>query len=173
MNDQGKLKNAADGISGFIGRLDPDDAVAVYKFGDGLLKLQPSGRMGDVEEGLIQIVRGLYAAGNAQLYDALCQAAGDLAEQHKNNAEEGRLYAILLLTDGADSGTGVITTEEEALACLDQARAETPIQIVALAFGSEVDQDLLERLVEDGQGQLYTTTSDNVLEQLMTLTFEP
>ncbi len=167
MNQDQKIIRALEGVISFIDRLDPDDEVAVYTFGNDARQLQPAGRVADVREDLKQRIGSLFADGDTLLYDALCQSFEYLAE----SAREERLYAVILLTDGQDAGQGQVTTEEEMLACFSAAEEQVDIQTITITYGDEADADLLERFAGVSNGRAFTAFTDTILERFWTISF--
>jgi len=126
-----------------------------------------------VREELIGRIENLFADGDSPLYDAICQSVQELAIwSTKELAGSERLYGIILLSDGEDAGRGTLTSEQEMLACLAAAGDEIEIQTVAIAYGNDADETLLERFAEASSGQSLSATPDTILERFQTISFD-
>ncbi|MFN0123158.1 MAG: VWA domain-containing protein [Blastocatellia bacterium] len=101
---QKDLDRARNTILDFAKRLQPDDVLAIYSFGEsGIEQIRDfSSTVGDIKP-LLKTVR---PRGNTPLYDAILQATDEL----RNRPERRRV--IILISDGADSESK--TTQREA-----------------------------------------------------------
>jgi Ca-activated chloride channel family protein len=152
-----KLNRALEATQNFLDYLERDDELFVYRFGDDVVALEPSGRVGEVKETLRGIIGGLFAEGNTVLYDALCAGMETLEQKKAEDEEAGesRLYGIVLLSDGEDTSSE-FTESEMMYSCLPEQEAMTGIKIFTIAYGEDADAELLTRIANRTNANSYT-----------------
>lgn len=167
------IQSATEATVEFLGRLDPDDEVAVLTFSDNTITLSEPSRVGDVVEGLSSRVSTLIAEGNTALYEAVCQAVQQIDNLKAEDAESGesRLYGIVLLSDGED--TVGRTTETQMFATCLPANAEADgIKIFPIAFGEAADETVLARIATVTGGRLFTADPASISNVYISISAE-
>jgi Ca-activated chloride channel family protein len=173
MSSPGKIKPAADAAALFVERLGPDDEIYVYLFGDSVVALAPSGRVGDVSEELAQTLRTIIAGGQTSLYEAICQATTRVADLRAADEAAGdpRLYGIVLLSDGNNSGPG--PTEGDMFnKCLPAGAEAVGVRVFTIAYGEDADEVLLTRIANHTQGKFYAADPTSILDLLLDILFQ-
>ncbi|MEW5985630.1 MAG: VWA domain-containing protein [Chloroflexota bacterium] len=168
-----KIKSATAATVEFLGRLYPDDELAVITFNDDVVTLADPRRVGDVVETLSDRVGTLVADGNTALYGAVCEAAA-LAEQLKAEDEaagESRLYGIVLLSDGEDT-VGDPTETRMFATCLPETAEAEGIKIFPIAFGEDADAEVLSRIASVTGGNLYTANPESISNVYVSISAE-
>ena len=136
-----------------IDGLKPDDRVALLAFADAPVVLSPL----STDRSLLgDAVRSLTAAGDTALYDAVEAAAQLLA-----SVDDGP-RAIVLLSDGRDSGRVSTVGRAESLATLSDSGAF----VYAFALGGEADADYLGALSGATGGGLWEVADSDALASL-------
>ncbi len=99
------LDRARNAVLDLAYRLKPDDALAIYTFGEGGIQQirDYSSTIGDIKP-LLKTVRG---RGNTPLYDAILQATEELRDRPE------RRRALILISDGGDSVSQATQRETE------------------------------------------------------------
>ncbi len=157
------IRTATAATAEFLGRLDPDDAVAVLTFSDNVVTLSEPDTVRNVVEGLSGRVRTLIAKGSTALYAAVCRAAALAGElQAEDEAQgESRLYGIVLLSDGDDT-TGQPTENQMFTTCLPDTAEADGFKIFPIAFGGDANESVLSRLALATGGRLFTADPDSI-----------
>ncbi|HLA79301.1 MAG TPA: VWA domain-containing protein [Vicinamibacteria bacterium] len=127
-----KLTVAQEAAVRFTKTLRPQDLARVVQFGDRSTTLQD---FTADQAALEAAIRSTKAGGATALYNAIYVALKELERQKRTN--ELRRRAIVLLSDGEDSGLSVITDEQ----VLELAR-KTEIGIYAIGMREKVSRDL-------------------------------
>ena len=127
-----KLTVAQEAAVRFIKTLRPEDLARVVQFDNRSTTLQD---FTEDPAALEVAIRKTRSGGGTALYNALYVALKDLQKQKKGN--ELRRLAIVLLSDGEDSGMSLITDDE----VLELAR-KTEIGIYSIGLRGKVTQDL-------------------------------
>lgn len=168
-----KIRSATASTGEFLGRLDPNDEVALLTFSDSVSTLSQPARVGDVVEGLAGRVASLIASGNTALYDAVCQAttmaAALKAEDEK--AGETRLYGVVLLSDGEDT-IGEPTENQMFVTCLPANAEADGVKIFPIAFGEDAAEDVLERIAAATGGRMYSADPASISNAYLSISAE-
>jgi len=161
-----KVASAKNTAIQLIYSLDPEDRVAVYAFDRELMKLQD---FTEDKEAAIRSLEEIEPFGITAIYDAVARASTVVAE-----AGFGR-RAIVLITDGVDTGSELSPTEAVEFA----KRVDLPLYVVRVL--SPIDDpshdqfvgaretpghDALALFAEETGGQLYTGSEIGVLRQI-------
>jgi Ca-activated chloride channel homolog len=158
------IRAATESTAEFLGRLHPKDRVGLIAFNQIVQDLTPISPVADVVEGLKQQVLALPADGGTNLHGAVCQAADLLREEQAKDqaAGENRLYGIVVLSDGRDT-TGQYSANQMMATCLaaNSEVGEGP-RVFVLAFGSDVDGPLMDRLARETGGMRFDAVAGSV-----------
>jgi len=167
-----KLKNAIEGTIGFLNQLEQDDEVVIYSFNDDAERLRPSGRVGDVVESLRQTLRGLHSDGSTTLYDSVCMAVNEAKNMQMTDEaqDEKRLYGIVVLSDGMDTASSL--NRSNMLNCLPSGEDVEGIKIFTIAYGSDADEDILQRISDQTNGKAYAGDPSTVEEVYLAISYE-
>ncbi len=158
-----KTKAATAATAEFLGRLDPDDEVAILAFnGRVVIPTEPS-TVRDVVEELSQTVLDFWASGNTALYSAVCSAATLAGELQAEDEEQGesRLYGIVLLSDGDDT-VGAPTANQMFTRCLPATAEADGFKIFTIAFGDSANEAVLSRMALATGGRMFTADPDSI-----------
>ncbi|NWG20047.1 MAG: VWA domain-containing protein [Chloroflexi bacterium] len=135
-----KIEATKAGLGAFLMRILPEDRVGLVAFSSDARLLVPPAPLSESRIALDDTIAGLRAQGKTALYDALIlskQALDDLPA-----AEDDRIRAIVLLSDGLDNASQITFDG------LQQAFDESGISIFPVAYGEDADTATLERIVE-------------------------
>jgi Ca-activated chloride channel family protein len=167
-----KIKNAIRGTVNFIGRLAKDDEVYVVLFNDGLVELQPGGKVSAVSETLTKTLDGLFVSGNTALYDAVCQGVSKSLELEKADQAEGedRLYGLVVLSDGDDTNSQI--SESDMFRCLPGGEDVKEVKIFTISYGEDANQDLLLRIANRTNGKTFVSDPGSIDEIYLSISAE-
>ncbi|MFH8570298.1 substrate-binding and VWA domain-containing protein [Streptomyces sp. NPDC017993] len=156
----------------------PDDEVGLWKFStllDGTkdyVELSPTTRLGDRgEDGgthrdeLTDAFSSLAPVpdGAAGLYDTTLAAYEQATKRYVN----GKLNAVVIVTDGADddlNSIGLDQLVDELQKAADPAR---PVPLIALAIGPEADQSALDRMVAPTGGSAHRVSDPSQIHEVI------
>ncbi len=158
-----KINTATEATVSFLKRLDPDDRVGVLIFNHDVVTLSEVARVGDVGEQTSGQVSTLIADGNTALYDAVCQATTLMQAQYARDIEanDHRLYGIVLLSDGDDT-VGRPTEKQMFATCLPTQAEADSVKIFPIAFGDDANQTVLKRIADVTGGRLFTADPGSI-----------
>ncbi len=135
-----KLTMVKAGIETFLLRILPEDRLGLITFDSKARLVVPMAPLSENRIAIQTAVQEMRASGRTALYDALELARQTLEELPP--AEDDRIRAIVLLSDGADNASRV---------SLEQLRSvfdESGISIFPVAYGSDADRQALEAIAE-------------------------
>ena len=167
-----KMKGAVDGTTNFLTHLEQDDAVTVYSFNQAAVKINPSGRVGEVVEALRQNLIRLHASGSTSLYDSVCMAIDRINQAREEDEAAGkkRLYGIVVLSDGRDTASQI--SKSTMFNCLPTGEDVEGIKIFTIAYGGNADDNLLENIANQTNGKFYLGDPATIEEVYLAISYE-
>ncbi len=158
-----KIRTGTTATANFLKRLQPNDVVGVMTFSDKVQVLSEAQTASAVAEALSQQVTNLIAEGGTALYQSVCDAMTKMGELKSADeaAGQNRLYGIVLLSDGKNTGAG--KTENQMFeTCLPHDAEAQPVRINTIAFGDDADQAILKRIAEVTGGEMFKADPDSI-----------
>jgi Ca-activated chloride channel homolog len=158
------IRAATESTAEFLDRLHPKDRVGLIAFNQEATLLTPISPVADVVENLKRQVLALPADGGTNLHGAVCRAAKLLNDAQNIDLSRGenRLYAIVLLSDGKDT-TGWVSANQMMTTCLESGSEDGDgLRVFVLAFGSDVDGPLMDRLARETGGMRFDAAANSV-----------
>ncbi|MGI8945994.1 MAG: substrate-binding domain-containing protein [Thermoleophilaceae bacterium] len=156
MNDESRLERAKEGLRTFLREVSPNDRLGLTIFSD---RIQSLAAIGQRRRELPALVDRLIADGGTAVYDAA--AEGIRAVRGLKDRE--RINAVVLLTDGEDTDSGL---DADAVVELAGAQGDSEDQVrvftIAYSAGAQGAADALERIAEASGGQAYTGDTDDI-----------
>ncbi|HEX3528904.1 MAG TPA: VWA domain-containing protein [Thermoanaerobaculia bacterium] len=157
MNEDGKIENAKAGAAQLLTLLDPEDRFSFLPFnaqtawaGEGL-------RLADARDKLKGTVSGVFANGGTALYDAIAEAYDHAMARR----EPGRIAAIVVLSDGADTHSHLKLRE-----LVDKLRTSGEsgegVRVFTIGYGKDAERSVLESIAEATRGRYYEGTPANI-----------
>lgn len=132
------------------------DRTAPYK------QLAPVSPMGGKRAELDSEVAGLVSAGGTPLYAAVSAAAIVM----KGSADTSHINAIVLLTDGQDTGKS-IGLDGLLQQLGDQAAADTGVRVFTIAYGADADGATLARIARASRGAAYDASRPAAIDGVL------
>lgn len=174
-----RLEGAIDGAKSNLGNFRATDEVGVWAFttgisspvGKNIAPVRDFGALnGDKEKTSngIEDLKNSRRAGTP-LYDTLSTAY----DYMKKNAEEGRINAIVVLSDGEDTDSQ--TSLSSLLVKINSSAKEgvntAPVRIFTIAYGKEADKSNLQKISDASGGQMFDASDasriDEIFKQVM------
>jgi VWFA-related protein len=135
------IRSAVVAAKDFIGRLSVRDQVSVIPFSDSIGPETPL----TTDRGAAQAaLTGIVARGETRLFDSALRAVEYVA------ASDARRKAVLILTDGKDTGS-----RASASGCIARAR-DAGVSLYCIGLGSGISRAVLGGLAEKTGGRVYT-----------------
>lgn len=170
------LSYAIESANGSLGSVRPTDEIGVWSFTTGMkssidgkdsnivAEVRPFGELGADKESLQTSISDLAFAskGGTPLYDSIDQAY----EYMKKKADTGRINAIVVLSDGADTDSQISVNSliQKIQKDAGEGGNNKQVKIFAIGFGEGADMDALEKIAKASGGQVFDATDPDKLE---------
>lgn len=153
-----KLELMKRGAAGSLDLFLDDDELALWSFGTDRYQITAMGPVGPRRAALSRAIFDLTVAGGTRLYDTTREAVREIA----STVEASRISAVVVLTDGVN--THGSTDLEALLRDLRAATAETRVRAFTIAYGSDADRSILQRIAEATRGTSYDASDPASIE---------
>lgn len=160
----GKLPAVQNTLQTYLTTLSPKDQVALIDFDGNIQPPIPADGSPEGQRQGLDFITSLRAQGGTRLYDASLEARDWL----RQNLRENAINAVLVLTDGEDSGSDI--SFERLLAALKESDFSTDERIAffTIGYGDEGDfnPEVLEQIAES-TGGYYAKGDPDTIARLM------
>lgn len=154
-----KINAARSSLIEFINLLDDRDRLQVILFSDELITLTPLSNLGEKREDVLRRVAGVIEGGDTRLYDAVQLAYDEL----KANGDAKHIRAIVALTDGNDTASGM--SFDQLMASVGNlSEGGSATKVFTIAFGSNADKRVLQSIAEATGAQQYDSDPETIRE---------
>ena len=159
MGNEGKIDQAREAALAFLDRMEPTNRVGLTIFSDDVTIRVPLGNFKSTQEQFTSHIKSLRAGGGTELYQAVQQAANAFADSPDDN----RIRAIVLLSDGADTGNSG-TSLNDAVTALEASRSDlNPVILIPVAYGSDADINALNALARASNTKVQSGDPQSIL----------
>lgn len=174
-----RLQGAIDGAKSNLGNFRRTDEVGVWAFttgissslGNNLVPVRDFGPLNGDKEKTVSGIEDLQNSRRAgtPLYDSI----GIAYDFMKKNAEEGRINAIVILSDGddTDSQTSLSSLLVKINSSAKEGGNKSPVRIFTIAYGKDVDKSSLQKISDASGGQMFDASDpkriDEIFKQVM------
>jgi Ca-activated chloride channel family protein len=157
MNEDGKIENAKAGAAQLLTLLDPEDRFSFLPFNTQTAWAGEGLRLADARDQLTGTVSGIFANGGTALYDAVAEACDHALARR----EPGRIAAIVVLSDGADTHSSLKLSE---LVSKLRASGESGggVRVFTIGYGRDAQRPVLESISEVTQARYYAGNPANI-----------
>jgi Ca-activated chloride channel family protein len=158
MNDQQKLVQARVGADQFVSMMNDADSLSLLPFSTQFnwamenVVLSQAGKMTATAK-----IDSLFASGETSLYDSIREAH----EHLKASKTEGKIQAVVVLTDGADTSSKTGLPD-----LLDRVRVSGEsggIRIFTIAYGGDARKDVLQQIADATQAKSYVGNPQTIV----------
>jgi len=163
-----RMQEAINGAVSTLGHFRPTDELGVWVFttgikssvGDNVVELRPVTPLAGGQETLAQEIKKLTPKEGTPLYDSIDTAFDYMMAR----AQEGRINAIVVLTDGEDTDSRV-DLDELKRALRGPAERSDPLQVrvFPIVYGS-ADKGALSEIAEASGGQVFDASDPRRLK---------
>ena len=160
MNDDQKIQNAREGAKQLVNLLSPTDQLSLLPFNTKLNWASTDVPISNGKDSLLHTIDSLFAQGGTALYDSIDAAYQHLLSERKQQTQENRILAVVVLTDGADTESNMKLSD---LMPRIQYDGETKaIHVFTIAYGRDARKDILKQISDATQGKSYEGTPQNI-----------
>lgn len=162
-SDRSLLQGAITSASSTIDHFRSTDNVGIGVFqvgansdlGESIAEIRALKALGGDREELKQELKGVQAGGGTPLYDAIFHAKRKM----KENAEPGRINAIIVLSDGMNTDSRM--SLEDLLRELrgpSEGEDPAPVRVFPIVYGSQAPPEELRLIAEASGGQVFNAS---------------
>jgi Ca-activated chloride channel homolog len=158
MQEEGKLESAKRGLVRFLRILQPQDEVGLSVFSNDPVLVQSPVPMRTGRAALIGRIQGLGADGGTAVYDATDAAVKRIAA----DANDSRISAVVVLTDGADNESSLKADELRQRLTAASGSEGAGVRLFTIAYGADAQKDILEQIALAGAGKAYSGDAQTI-----------
>jgi Ca-activated chloride channel family protein len=154
-----KISAARSSLLQFVDLLDDRDRLEVILFSSDLVTLTPLTTLGEKRDEVRQRVSGIVERGDTRLYGAVIAAYEELME----SGDPKHIRAMVVLSDGEDTISNM-NLEQVVAQIGGSSESGTAPKIFTIAFGSNADREVLQRIAEITGGRQYDGDPETIYE---------
>ena len=159
MSSEGKIDQAIQAASAFLDNMESTNRVGLTVFSDEVQVRVPLSNFESVEQTLRSNINSLRAEGGTELFAAVRDVVTEL-----NDEQDGdRIRAVVLLSDGADTGDEGVTLSEAVQAIEASRDSLNPIILIPVAYGSDADVNALNSLARASNTRVQSGDPQSIL----------
>lgn len=162
MENEDKIGQARAAAEAFMQAMESNNRVALWTFSDRVRELVPMGNAETVQQQMYSNIRSLRANGGTELFYATQQVVTAL----NNTPDDGRIRAIVMLSDGADTGSQGATLSDAVQAIEASRDSLNPVIFIPVAYGSDADVNALSTLARASSTRIQSGDASNILDVL-------
>ena len=156
MREEDRIRYAREGAADLVSMLGDEDALSLVPFSSGVTWALRDVRLKDGRGQLLGRVAGLVPSGETALFDAVAAAYDHL----RANPKPDRISAVVVMTDGIDSGRG--QTLDALLAKVSATGEQGAIRVFTIGYGSGAQMDVLRRISEATKAKAFEGKTTNI-----------
>jgi len=162
MESDDKIGQAKQAAEAFINNMEPTNRIGLAIFSSDVEFRIPLNNTETVQQQIISNIRGLRAEGGTELFDALRQTVEFMNEQ----TDEERIRAVVLLSDGADTGDQGVTLNDALRAISASRESLNPVIVIPVAYGADADINALSSIARTSNTRVQSGDPNNILAVL-------
>ncbi len=162
MQNEDKIGQAQEAALAFLNAMESTNRIELVEFGS---TIQTRVQLGNVESNasrVRQFLNNLRAEGGTELYAAVTQVVSTLNE----STDDNRIRAVVLLSDGADTGSMGYTLADAIQAIEDSRDSLNPVIFIPVAYGSDADVNALNAMARASNTRVNSGNAANILDIL-------
>ena len=163
MANEGKIDQARTAAEAFLNSIESNNRIGLAVFSDDIRMLVP---MDDAErnfDAMYSNIRSLRAAGGTEMFQALTQIVNSVTDESQ---DADRIRAVVLLSDGADTGDAGYTLSDAVQAIEASRNTLNPVIVIPVAYGSDADVNALNAIARASATRVQACDPNNILSIL-------
>jgi Ca-activated chloride channel homolog len=165
MGSNGKLDQAKQAALAFLDNMEPTNRVGLTIFSDDIQTVVPLGNFESVQSQLRSQISALQPLGGTELYGAVQNIVGKMNEDTETN----RIRAVVLLSDGADTGSKGFTLNNAVQAIQGSRDSLNPVIFIPVAYGADADINALGSLARASATKVQSGDPSSILGVLQVI----
>jgi Ca-activated chloride channel homolog len=156
MKDDNKMANAKLGAEQLVSLLDPSDYLSILPFSSVPNWAGKDMLIERSREDAARTIESFFPSGGTALYDSIDMAYQSLL----TNPTTGKISAIIVLTDGADTDSKTSLTDLLSRIRFDNER--NTIRVFTIGYGKDAVKDVLKSIADGTQAKFFEGTPENI-----------
>lgn len=159
-----KMNQAREAAAAFVNALEADNRIGLLTFASSVPRtLQvPMDRLESNKNDMLSSINRLQANGGTELYQAVTRAVEEMSSIDGDN----RIRAIVILSDGQDTGSGSFNLQR-AIAAINATRSDAnPVIVIPVAYGADADINALNAIARASATRVASGDASNILSVL-------
>lgn len=162
MESDDKIGQARQAAEAFINALEVDNRAGLAIFSDQYRTLVPMDRLESNKQQILSQIRNLRAGGGTELFLATTRSVEEMSELDGEN----RIRAVIILSDGQDTGSQGISLAN-ATAAINATRGDAnPVIVIPVAYGRDADINALNTIARSSATRVASGDATNILSVL-------
>lgn len=162
MSQNDKIGHAKEAALAFLENMEGNNHVGLYTFSSSINELVSIDLLESNRDRLRESIQNLVAEGGTELYAATRDVVNDLNDRDSSN----RIRAVVVLSDGADTGERGITLNDTLIAINSSRDTRNPVIVVPVAYGSDADIQILASIARASLTRVITGDVSNIQDVL-------
>jgi Ca-activated chloride channel family protein len=158
MSSENKIGQAQEAALAFIEALETNNRVGLLTFSNRVDLRVPIGDLERTRSQLYSNIRSLRAEGGTELFQATAAAVDIMNEQ----PDEGRIRAVIVLSDGADTGDQGFRLQDALSAIAESRSSLNPVIVIPVAYGSDADIQTLNAIARESATRVQAGDPGNI-----------
>ncbi|GAB4531103.1 MAG: VWA domain-containing protein [Anaerolineae bacterium] len=159
MANEGKIDQAKQAAQAFINGMELTNRVGLMVFSDRTRELVPLGNLESNRTQLEGNINSLRADGGTELYLSVQEAV----ELMNETDDSERIRAVVILSDGADTGSQGVTLNAALQAISASRDSLNPVIVIPVAYGSDADINALNSIARTSNTRVQSGDPRNIL----------
>jgi len=162
MQNEDKIGQARAAAEAFLNAMEATNRIGLMTFSD---RITLNVGLDDTESNQVAMlsnIRNLRAEGGTELFQALTEAVRYMNSQ----PDENRIRAVVLLSDGADTGDSGFTLNDAVVAIEASRDALNPVIVIPVAYGSDADVNALNAIARASNTRVQSGSAGDILRVL-------
>lgn len=158
MESDNKLEQARQAALAFLDNMESTNRVGLVLFSDDVDMRVP---IDDFERNAQQLrshIQGMRTVGGTELYMAVRDTVKTLTEED----DEGRIRAVVVLSDGQDTGGQGVTLNDVVTTIAASRDSLNPVIVVPVAYGSDADINALNTIARASSTRVVSGDPSNI-----------
>jgi Ca-activated chloride channel homolog len=156
MKDNNKMPNAKLGAKQLVSLLDPTDYLSILPFSSSPSWAGRDMLIEKARDDASRTIESFFPSGGTALYDSIGLAYQSLLDAPKG----GKISAIIVLTDGADTDSK--TSLPDLLSRIRFDNEKNTIRVFTIGYGQDAVKDVLKSIADATQAKFFEGTPENI-----------
>lgn len=158
MTDEDKIGQAKEAALAFLDNMEPTNRVGLALFSSDIEIRVELDNFETNQSQLRSHIQGLRADGGTELYWSIADIVGQISDSDEGD----RIRAVVVLSDGADTGQQGYTLNDAIQAINASRDSLNPVIVIPVAYGSNADVHALNSIARASSTRIVSGDPDNI-----------